>query len=234
MQKLLIAEDNEELSEALSDALRDHFAVYCCSNGIQALSLLRQERPELLLMDVMLPELDGLTLLETIAAEGISPKVLVATSMVTEYLLHSASRLGIGYIMRKPCNLQALIARICDLAQSTSVTAPQPDPRKLLQQLLKYHHLSPKHNGYDYMTEAVWIMLHDPDLSTTKALYPAVAKKFGCKPGHVERSLRSALDTAWARSGPEVWQTYFPGAVKRPSNTVFISRMSQLLRQHME
>lgn len=231
MQKLLIAECNEILSDALSDALQDRFAVCTCRTGKQALALLRQERPDLVLMEVMLPELDGLTLLETAAAEQIPLKVLVATTMATDYLVQSAARLGICYIMRKPCNFQALITRICDLAQSGTQGPQRPDPRILLEKLLRCHHLSPKHNGYEYMTEAVFLMLQNPDMSTTKELYPAVAKKFGCKSRHVERSIRSALDAAWARSSADVWQTYFPGAEKRPSNTVFISRMAQLLRQ---
>lgn len=232
MQKLLIADASEEFRMSAALVLQKHFQILQCSNGIQALQLIRQERPDLVLLDVMLPELDGLTLLETAAAEVIPLRVLVVTAMTTDYLLQSAARLGIGYVMRKPCDLRAVVARTLDLAQGVSGSGNRLDT--MLPELLLFHHISPRHNGYDYMRAAIVRMIKEPDISTTKALYPAIARQFGCKPGHVERSIRSALDAAWNRSAPEIWQKYFPGTTRRPSNTVFISRMAELLRPFAE
>lgn len=226
MRKLLIADCNEDFRLALADALQDRYHVLCCSNGREALDTLRREAPELLVLDLMLPELDGITLLEAASAENIRPKVLAATPLLTDYVLDSAHRLGIGYLMRKPCDIHAVAARIRDLSHPLNPPVSKPDRRTLLLERLLSLSISPKHNGYAYLTEAILLLAEAPGQSVTKELYPAVARICGCGSSHVERSVRNALEVAWKHGDPAVWQRYFPDAVRRPSNAVFLSRMA--------
>lgn len=234
MQKLLIADRNEDFRLALAEALQGHYHIRSCSSGREALDLLRSDSPDIFVLDLMLPELDGITLLETAVSEGIRPKVLAATSLLSDYVLEAAARLGIGYLILKPCDVHATAARIGDLTHTLRASPRKPEKRTLVSQQLLSLSLSTKHKGYNYLIEAVLMMEKEPNVSITKELYPAVAKICGCERGHVERSIRSAIESAWKRRDPLLWQQYFPDAVSRPSNAVFICRLAEALRLDVE
>ena len=229
MRKLLIADCNEEYRIALAAALESRYHVLCCRSGTEALTLLYQEQPDILVLDLMLPELDGLTLLERIAANNVCPMVLAATPIISEYVLTSAQRLGIQYVVRKPCAIEAVAARIQDLSRRLKTPEAKIDPTAYVSSLLLVLNISTKHNGFTYLREAVLLMAKDPSQSVTKMLYPEIAHICGCQKENVERSIRTALDRAWEKRDSEKWQKYFPSAHQRPSNAVFISRLAEAL-----
>ena len=229
MQKLLIADCSEDYRAALANALTDYYHVLCCRTGTEALDILRRENPDIFVLDLMLPELDGLTLLERARADGIRPMVLAVTPILTDYVNSCAPRLGIEYLVRKPCDINALASRVKDLSQRLAVPSPQLDPTTYVTDQLLSLSISTKHNGFAYLREAVLLMSIDLAQSITKVLYPAVAHIFGCSKENVERSIRTALDSAWDRGDRQRWSHYFPGALHRPSNAGFISRIAEAL-----
>lgn len=229
MRKLLIADCSEDYRIALAAALSSQYQVLCCHSGTEALSLLQQEHPDILILDLMLPELDGLTLLERISAKGNHPMVLAATPILSEYVLGCAQRLGIEYLIRKPCAIEAIVSRVRDLSQRLKAPEPKADPSGFVTNLLLSLDISTKHNGFSYLREAILLMAKDPTQSVTKLLYPEVARICNCHKDNVERSIRTALERAWDKRNPETWQTYFPNAKQRPSNAVFISRLTEAL-----
>lgn len=229
MRKLLIADCNEEYRTALAAVLSEQYQVLCCPSGTEALALLQQENPDIFVLDLMLPELDGLTLLERISASGICPMVLAATPILTDYVFSCAQRLGIEYLVRKPCSIEAVASRIRDLSQRLKAPEPKQDPANYVSNLLLSLGISTKHNGFSYLRESVLRMARNPAQSVTKLLYPEVAHICGCSKENVERSIRTALDRAWEKRDPDLWQKYFPNARQRPSNAVFISRLAEAL-----
>lgn len=229
MRKLLIADCNEEYRAALAAALQEQYQVLCCRSGTEALTLLQRECPDILILDLMLPELDGVTLLERISANGIRPMVLAATPIFSDYVMGCAQRLGIEYLVRKPCDIGAIAARIRDLSLRLKVPEPKTDPANYVTALLLSLNISTKHNGFAYLRESVLLMAKDPAQSITKVLYPEVARICGCHKDNVERSIRTALDKAWEKRDSGKWQKYFPHADHRPSNAVFISRLAEAL-----
>ena len=229
MRKLLIADCSEDFQAALSAALCGQYHVLCCKSGTEALNMLLQEHPDILVLDLMLPELDGLTLLERIASKGVRPMVLAATPIHSEYVNSSAQRLGIEYLVRKPCDIEALACRIRDLSRRLKTPEPQIDPVSYVSNLLLSLNISTKHDGFAYLREAILLMAKEPGLSVTKRIYPEVAHLCGCHKENVERSIRTALDSAWKKKDPMRWQKFFPNADQRPSNAVFISRMTEAL-----
>ena len=229
MQKLLIADCNEDYRTALTAALQDSYHVLCCRTGTEAWELLRRERPEILILDLMLPELDGLTLLERACAEGLRPMVLAVTPLLSPYVFSCAQRLGIEYLVRKPCDIHAIVSRIKDLSQPLNAPISQVDPMSYVSELLLSLHFSTKHNGFSYLREGILLMAKDPAQSVTKVLYPAIAQTFDCQKENVERSIRTAMDHAWDRGDHELWCRYFPNAQQRPTNAVFISRITEAL-----
>lgn len=229
MRKLLIADCNEDYRTALASYLQEHYQILCCRSGTEALTLLCQEHPDILVLDLMLPELDGLTLLERITARDIRPMVLAATPILSDYVNACAQRLGIEYLVRKPCDIAAIAARVQDLSRRLKAPEPRTDPLSYTSNLLLSLNISTKHDGFAYLREAILLMGKDPTQSVTKLLYPEVARICGCNKDNVERCIRTALDRAWKKGDPRIWQKYFPGAQQRPSNAVFISRMAEAL-----
>lgn len=229
MRKLLIADCNEDYRTALAAALDSQYHVLCCRSGTEALALLHQEHPDIFVLDLMLPELDGLTLLERISAKGICPMVLAATPIFSDYVFSCAQRLGIEYLVRKPCAIEAIASRVQDLSRRLKAPEPKTDPANYISNLLLSLGISTKHNGYTYLREGILLMAKDPAQSVTKMLYPEIAHICGCQKENVERSIRTALDRAWAKRDELKWQKYFPNAENRPSNAVFISRLAEAL-----
>lgn len=232
--KLLIADGNEEFRLALAQALQGAYYVRSCQSGKEALNLLRSYSPDVLVLDLMLPELDGISLLQSAAASGFRPMVLATTPFLNDYVLESAERLGVGYMIRKPCDIRATVARITDLSQRLHPLQPtKPDPRTSVSNLLLSLGVPTKLHGYAYLREAVLLMAQDPSQSITKELYPRVAALCRCNPKHVERSSRTAIESAWLHRDDRIWQLYFQpgvdGIIPRPSNGAFISRLADSL-----
>ncbi len=229
MRKLLIADCNEDYRAALAAALKDQYHVLCCRTGMEAWELLRREHPDIFVLDLMLPELDGLTLLERCCADGIRPMVLAVTPILSGYVFSCAQRLGIEYLVRKPCDIHAIASRVKDLSQRLAAPQPKTDPMNYVTEVLLNLGFSTKHNGFGYLREAIILMARDPVQSVTKVLYPAIAHSFSCQKGNVERSIRTALDCAWERGDRRRWNQYFPDSSQRPSNAVFITRLAEAL-----
>lgn len=232
--KVLIADSSEEFSLALSGILQGNYHVRCVDEGHEALQLTRSFLPDILVLDLMLPGLDGITLLSQAAESGIHPMVLATTRYPSNYALESAARLGVCFVMVKPCDIQAVADHVCDI--SHMLKAPvlsSPDPRSLISGLLLRLGVSTKLRGYAYIREAVLLMAKDPRQSITKELYPAVGALCGSTAMQVERSARSAIHAAWQHRDVSTWQFYFipdkTGGIPRPTNAAFISRLADLL-----
>lgn len=234
LPKLLIADGSEDFLLAMAQALQLRFHVLCCQDGKQALDLLRSEKCDMLILDLMLPELDGITLLETLAAENIRPTVLVTTLLLNSYVEAAVQRLHVAYLVRKPCTAAAVAARAEDLIGLCPPPDRSQEDRRFVSGLLLSLGLVAKHKGYSYLLECILSLAANPDQAYTKVLYPTVGKRFNRNGNHVERSIRSALDAAWKVRDDAVWQQYFPPSAKRPTGADFISRLAELLRQSWE
>lgn len=233
-RKILIADSAEDFRSAVGEALHAAYCVRSAGDGVQTLQLLRSFLPDVVVLDLMLPGLDGITLLQKAVEIGIRPVVLATTRYISDYTLDAAEQLGVGYIMVKPCDISAVVARVRDLSQRLKPPAfSHPDPRTEVSNMLLRLGISTKLKGYAYLRESVLLMARDPRQSVTKELYPAAAVQFGATAAQVERSIRSAIDTAWQQHDRQIWQLYFTAndarMIPRPTNSVFISRLADLI-----
>lgn len=229
MLKLLIADQNEEFVESLSAFLTGRYQLFTCGNGREALEILRRERCDILVLDPVLPEVDGLGVLRTAIDENILPMVLMVSSFCSDFLSIMAANLGVSYVITKPAKMKFLVDRIEDLDQALR---PQFQPlRDRLFDLLLSLNLTVRHNGFLYLCEAILLAVKDPCQPVTKVIYPAVARRCGCTARQVERSIRSALEYAWEHRDDQIWQHYFGFSTRRPSNAAFIFRLAEELRQ---
>lgn len=231
---LLIADSSEEFRSNLIKALQGNYRIQACQTGREALEILRTATPDMLIMDLMLPELDGLTLLQALSDSGIHTTVLATTRLVNDYVLSATSRLGVEYLMVKPCDIRAIVNRVRDMSErKPRPRLSAPDSRTQATNLLVSLGFSTKLRGYSYLREAILLMSRNPLQSITKELYPSVAKQFSSTPTQVERSIRNAIQHAWDRRSNDTWQQVFQpdstGDVPRPSNAAFISRLADRL-----
>lgn len=121
MSFLLIAVRSEELRSALEDELRGEYRVISCSDGLSALTLLNSISPDVLIMDLMLPKMDGLTVLEQ--AEMVPPVVLCTTPYISESTVEAAQSLGVGCLILKPCSAGYIAKTFRELARRRSLKA---------------------------------------------------------------------------------------------------------------
>lgn len=232
-RKLLIAESSRELADALAELFRGSCQVQCCTDGDEARQLLRRFRPDVLILDLMLPGFDGLSLLQWAREQEICPQVLATTRFCSDYVVETAQLLGIRYLMRKPCSVSALGARVRDLLERETPEFRREQATDTAG-LLRVLGIPGKLRGATYLRHAVPLYARDPLQSITKVLYPEVAKLCSCKPSHVERSIRSAIERGWKRRDENIWRLYFPadetGTVPKPTNGELIARLAQSLR----
>lgn len=235
MLKLLIADTGEEFRQSLADQVRGAYRIRVCQEGHQTLEMLLAFKPDLLVLDMMLPGLDGVSILEAIHRCGLHPTVLAVTKCPTDYMIQAASRYGVGYMMIKPCDVKATAARLKDLAeQMDPAEIVRPDPRAVVSNMLLSLGFSTKLRGYSYLREAILEMAANPGQSVTKMLYPAVGKICKADKTQVERSIRTAICKAWEKRDEAMWRLYFPaasdGSVERPTNAVFITAAAERIR----
>ncbi len=232
--KLLIADGNEEFRLALAEALQGTYYVRSCCTGREALSLLRSFGPDVLVLNLILPEMDGISLLENALACGIHPMVLATTRLTNDYIMESVTRLGVDYVMKRPCDIPSTVARVRDLSRHIAPPILSvPDPRAQVTNLLLSLGIPTKLKGYPLLREAILLMAKDPDQAITKELYPSVAAACGCNKDRVERGIRSIINAGWMRRDDRIWQQYFrpgpDGVIHRPSNGEFITRLAESL-----
>lgn len=237
MQKLLIADGTEAFRLTLANHLRGAYAIRLSQEGHDTLEQLCTYQPDVLVLDLMLPGLDGISILQMAAEAGIHPVVLATTRYISDYILEAAERLGIDYIMMKPCDIRATVARISDLTQHEDSPFAQ-DPKSDVAKLLMALGIPTKLRGYVYLQEAIMESMRDPHQQITKALYPRVAHLTDSSSVQVERSIRSAITSAWNTRDEQLWRLYFQsdcnGNVPKPTNGTFITRLASRLCTDIE
>lgn len=235
MPKLLIADFNDEYRQILFEKLSQHYHIKTCRDGLQALELMRSFRPELLILDLMLPQLDGISLLHRAQKEGIQPVALVFCPYPSDYVTNSLCNLGVSYYMSKPCDLQAVTDRLADLAsQLQPEPVPQANLTTAVSGLLLSLNMQARWDGFRFLNHGVPLFMNDPGQSMTKELYVTIGKAFGKDARQVERSIRSAIDKSWQNRDDRVWRQYFAihgGTIPRPSNNEFFARMANALTE---
>lgn len=234
MLKLLIADAGEEFRQTLADQVRGIYRLRICQEGKETLDMMLAFKPDLVVLDMMLPGLDGISILQEASRRGVRPMVLATTKFANDFVVESAARLGVGYMMVKPCDVKATVQRLQDLAKHLELPAVvRPEPRTAVSNILLALGISTKLRGYAYLREAILEMLNCSGQSVTKELYPTVGKICDATRSQVERSIRSAISKAWEKRDEALWRLYFlptsGDRLERPTNAVFITSIADRL-----
>ena len=252
--RVLIVDFNSEFCRLLSEQLRDSEDLEVAgtaADGLEALRLTAELKPDVLLTELMLPRLDGLEMLRRLPETGAEPRVIVLTGFYNAKVVADCSALGVDYFMPKPCDTQTLFTRIRQVAgkqkpseapsgvdlRAARSAAPTADADLEAMVTEIIHEIGvPAHiKGYQYLREAIILTIKDMDIinAVTKVLYPEVAKRFSTTPSRVERAIRHAIEVAWDRGDIEVLQKYFGYTVSnikgKPTNSEFIAMIADSL-----
>ena len=253
--KVCIVDDNRELVALLEEYISeqpDMDVIGVAHNGQDCLSMLEQVSPDVLVLDIIMPHLDGLAVLERIKEfqKGTSiPNVIMLTAFGQEDVTKKAVELGASYFILKPFDMDNLVVHIrqsgekgAGIARSNTYSPRQPveaKPVNLEASITSIIHEIgvPAHiKGYLYLREAISMVYNDIELlgSITKVLYPDIAKKYNTTASRVERAIRHAIEVAWSRGNIDSISSLFGYTVSmtkaKPTNSEFIAMVADKLR----
>lgn len=257
MIRVLIADNNVELCTILNrffEKLDDIEVAGTAYDGEQALRLIQEQNPDVVILDITMPVLDGLAVLERLPGLNLPkrPKIIILTAFGREDLILKLTQLGADYYVVKPFDMEVLVTRIRQFAEDSAplikesggdFTTPlvTSGKRDLLTMVTEIIHLMgiPAHfKGYNYIRDAVMMVLEEDSTlggNLTKSLYPRIAHKYGTTTGGVEAAIRNAILTAWEHGN----RPYISGIVgksaistkgKFPSNSLLIAKIADQLR----
>ncbi len=245
----MIADNTEEFCSSLVTTLQrsEGFRIVGTANdGEQAVRMILEKQPRILVLDMMLAKKDGIGVLKAISTMERRPAVLATSGFITDYVASAAANLGVQYLMLKPCDMTALVERLEELRGGQSVkTFPSHNSGKTSIEAMVtsiIHEIGvPAHiKGYQYLREAIIIAVNDMDVinAITKVLYPQVAKAFQTTPSRVERAIRHAIEVAWDRGDLDTLQRFFGYTVSntkgKPTNSEFIALIADKLQLQLK
>ncbi|MDD7771177.1 MAG: sporulation transcription factor Spo0A [Faecousia sp.] len=248
--KVLIADSSEEFCEHLASALkqRDTYEIAgIAHDGSAAVELLTKQKPDVMVMDLMLQKIDGISILKMMGNLEKKPATIVMSSFVTDYVAAITANLGVQYFMLKPCDYNAVAERIAEIRNRETAKKKAPakkPPEANIEAMVTsiIHEIGvPAHiKGYQYLREAIMIAVNDMDVinAITKVLYPQVAKTFSTTPSRVERAIRHAIEVAWDRGDLDTLQKFFGYTVSntkgKPTNSEFIALIADRLQLQLK
>lgn len=248
--KIMVVDDNKEFVKLLNmyiNSQKDMEALEPIFDGTDAAKKIAQSKPDVLLLDIVMPEKDGLTVLEEMKDEvGMEkPLTVVMSAIGQEKITQKAISLGATYYVVKPFDMVALINRVRDILKEKDnikneyLVAYGNKELPLEVRVTKMIHDVgvPAHiKGYQYIREAIILAISDEDMinNVTKMLYPTLAKKFNTTPSRVERAVRHAIEVAWNRGQIEMHEKIFGYTVNsnkgKPTNSEFIAMVADRIR----
>lgn len=259
--QVLIADDNKEFGDILCEYLSnqdDIEVVGVARDGLEAYDLITTKTPDIAVLDIIMPHLDGLGVLEKVNSISMKkrPLFIILSAVGQDKITQRALALGAEYYVVKPFDMDVLISRIRQLKDngqpavirsdfSSSIRPQQhlPTPRNLEMEVTSIMHEIgvPAHiKGYQYLRDAIMMVVKDLDIinSITKQLYPSIAREYNTTPSRVERAIRHAIEVAWSRGQVEAIDSLFGYTVNigkgKPTNSEFIAMVADKLRLEMK
>lgn len=255
---VLIADDNKDFCDIISQYLKkqvDIEVVGIANDGIEALELINKTQPDVLILDIIMPHLDGLGVLEKLNTYDIEkiPKVIILSAVGQDKITQRAIALGADYYIVKPFDLEIFVKRVRELAlmenfevssnSIVSIALPsnndidrghnlESDITNIIHEIGVPAHIK----GYQYLREAITMVVNNIELLSgiTKELYPGVAVRFNTTPSRVERAIRHAIEVAWSRGRVDTINKLFGYTVHdekgKPTNGEFIAMIADKLR----
>ncbi len=251
---VMIVDDNRKFCENVKNYLEmsDEFSVCAVAyDGKEGLELIAETKPDVVICDIVMPVMDGLTLMNRIknsAAVSKKPKIVAVSATGYDSIISNAMKLGAEFYFIKPFEMSVLAERLSEIlvpapaaggfagANTHGTKDLETNITMYIQQLGVPAHIK----GYQYIRDAIMMVIEDMDAinSITKFLYPTVAKHYNTTSSRVERAIRHAIEVAWDRGNPEILNELFGYTILsskgKPTNSEFIAMIADKIRLEMK
>jgi len=246
--KIAIADDNRDFVAIIQDYLNgqaDFELVGVAYNGKQILTIIEEKSPDVVILDIIMPHIDGVGVLESLyGLRGKRPKFIMLTAFGQESIAQRVVELGADYYILKPFNMEVLAKRIRQLttnitmhrpvvAQAINIQSADVEVTNIIREMGMPAHIK----GYQYLREAIMMIIVEIELlgAVTKILYPRIADKYSTTPSRVERAITHAIEVAWNRGNADAINRLFGYITKtrKPTNSQFMAIIADKLRLEM-
>ena len=241
--KILIANESAEERSALSSALRNAGYRFPdeAGDGERALEMAKKTRYDVVICDLWLSKLDGVSLIRSVKKLGGEPYFLVTSPTGKQSVLMEATDSGADVCIIKPYSTESVVSHVDALiklgeVQKAGESKPSFDVESQVTKIIHQIGVPAHIKGYQYLRSAILMTIEDNDIinSVTKVLYPTVAKKFKTTTSRVERAIRHAIEVAWDRGDVDTLNSYFGYTIQnsrgKPTNSEFIAMIADNLR----
>ena len=256
MVKIAIADDNEKMLNIMGKVLaeqNDFEVVGMATNGLEIINIIKDKQPDIVLLDIIMPQIDGLTVMEKVKTDKDvtkEPTFIVISAVGRESVTEDAFNMGATYYIMKPFDNQMLINRIryvksnkklldnkraalvTDNSEAVSDRSLEADITEIIHDIGIPAHIK----GYQYLRDSIMLSVKDNDVinSITKILYPTIAKKYQTTSSRVERAIRHAIEVAWNRGNTDTLNGLFGYTISNgkgtPTNSEFIALIADKIR----
>ena len=247
---VLIADDNKGFADSLKEYLRtknEIATVNVAYDGEEAYGVIMETTPDVVLIDIIMPKRDGLSVMKKLASSNLAKKPMCIALSVTgsERIMDAAEEAGAEYFLLKPQSNEAIYDTIRNFGAksgrvSFEVSGPEEKKAYDLEAIVTevIHELGvPAHiKGYQYVRTAIMMVVENMELLNyiTKQLYPVIAKKYSTTSSRVERAIRHSIEVAWSRGRPETMNQVFGYTIDtgkgKPTNSEFIAMVADKIR----
>lgn len=250
-----IADDNERILEVLGEIINNDeelTLVGKANNGEDIYHIIKNKEPDVVLLDLIMPKMDGLSVMELVNSDKNlkkSPDFIIVTAVGQERITEDAFKKGASYYIMKPFNNEMVLNRIKHTNRDTKYEKKMPAMpaeyrKETSEETLEaqvtnmIHEIGiPAHiKGYHYLRDAIIMAVEDMDVlnAITKILYPTVAKKHQTTSSRVERAIRHAIEVAWSRGKLDILDELFGYTVSngkgKPTNSEFIALVADTIQ----
>ena len=254
--QVAIADDNERILQLLNNIIshdEEFEVVGKANNGEEAYNLIKEKEPDIMLLDIIMPKLDGLSVMEKVGKDPAlkkKPEFIVITAIGQERITEDAFQLGASYYIMKPFDSDMVLNRMKHIGKGKHRTgenrkiAPYESKEQYIERNLEtdvtnlIHEIGvPAHiKGYGYLRDAIILAVYDMEMlnSITKLLYPTIAKMHQTTPSRVERAIRHAIEVAWSRGKMDTIDALFGYTINtgkgKPTNSEFVALIADKIR----
>ncbi len=245
--KILLSDDDQEFCAQCTAVLRTYGfeTAIAPKKGYQLVDQIKEYHPNVVLMNVFMPNLDAIGVVKACQEETVSPMpmFMVMSSYDNPLLERELVSSGISYCFLKPFTVEMLAERIVQLSgrRSEPVSASpaavaKPDLEMMVTEIIHQIGVPAHIKGYHYLRDSILLAVNDPSIinSVTKLLYPTVAKQNATTSSRVERAIRHAIEVAWDRGDVDILNSYFGYTIHntrgKPTNSEFIAMIADKLR----
>ena len=244
---VVVMDDNDAVLSSVGKYFKDSEQVKVVgsfNNGKEGLSYLINHHTDydVILLDVLMPQIDGIKMLEELNRRKINKKIIVLSSFKDDYTIKKVQKLNASYYMLKPVDMKILEERIVDLFEESDEVKYADNYSVEVEVSSILHDLGiPSHvRGYKYIREGIMLLYTSREVVNlvTKDIYPEIATRYNTTSSRVERAIRHAIEISWIRGDLKVMEDIFGNSIdferSKPTNSEFLTTIADRLKLHQK